>query len=101
MPETKETRRSVGPGEPGMGDIGEENIDRAGGGEGGTKGVPGAKKPCNDWLDLGAVEEGVGDVLHGVCCVAGWGGAVGERGIGAATAMSDMGEEGVAADLSV
>ena len=32
--------------------------------------------------------------------MAGWEGAVGERGIEAATVMSDMGEDGVTADLS-
>ena len=73
MPETEEARRSVGPGEPGMGDISQENIDRARRGEGGAKGVPGVKHPSNDGLNLRAVEEGVGDVLHGVCGVAGWG----------------------------
>ena len=55
------------------------NINRARGGEVRAKGVPGVKKPSNYWLNLRAVEEGVGDVLRGVCCVAGWGGAVGER----------------------
>ena len=60
MPETEETRRSVGSGKPGMGDIGEENIDRAWGVEGWAKGVPGVKKTSNDWLNLRAVEEGVG-----------------------------------------
>ena len=84
-----------------MGDIGEENIDRARGGKGRAEGVPGIKETSNDWLNLRAVEEGVGDVLHGVCGVAGWGGAVGKRGIGAATAMSDVGEVGVAANLAV
>ena len=73
MPETEKARRSSGPGEPRMGDIGQEDIDRARGGEGGTEGIPGVKHPSNTWLDLRAVEEGVGDVLHGVCGVTGWG----------------------------
>ena len=101
MPETEEARRSVGSGEPGMGDIRKENINRARRGEGGAEGVPSVEHPSNNWLDLGAIEEGVGDVLHGVCGVAGWGGAVGQGGIGAATAMPDVGEEGVATDLAV
>ena len=56
-----------------MGDISQENIERARRGEGRAKGVPGVKHPSNDGLNLRAVEEGVGDVLHEVCGVAGWG----------------------------
>ena len=101
MPETEEARRGVGAGEPGMGDIRKENIDGARRGEGWAEGVPSVKHPSNNWLYLRAVEEGVGDVLHGVCGVAGWGGTVGDGGVGAATAMPDVGEEGVASDLAV
>jgi len=84
-----------------VGVIGQESAGGARGCVGWAEGIPGVKHPIDDRLNLGAMEKSMGDVFHGVCRMAGRGGAVGEGGVGAAASSADMSKEGVAADLAV